>query len=854
MKNWLSLCLWGVLAALIIGCSATVDEEDAAGSSENNTVSIQSISINSSQDFYETQGGSRLATKILFGIKACLKDRILNESYAGMEYSIAGDGMNKEQASDSNGCLYWDEEIVFDYKNETPVYFFNKVITGKNPLNISLNAKYAINPWKGSLVDLTRHATVPAEFQNPLKDGEELKNLDLDQATIRFGGMVSANDSSSNEQKLKVVFQSCIKTLSEFGAIVGLKNRPVKVSVLDMESGEVESIIEGKTTTINACLSLSWDSHFDQFAGNRWYEKLLKVEILGGPYKGKVLEREFYINPVQRGRLFGWDSLNGNPPSNPQTDKEAKIHLERIKYTFIGNEENGYKINKYLDLSFVKSYLVELEPKVDLGHDFEGDNMFRPISSGRFKLRFMLLAPKAGDLEITNENIHKFQVLSGDEVEVEAINGRILGKVNLKLDFTSLPLAQTRTMAVVELSPMDDESPLQPALVSGQFFSSSHQFSIGLRDYNQLDSQSKLSEVRGSFQEYFKEVEGIKRDVAPTPSWKIKPFGLFHELHKNAPGLENIKISGYRNMDKVHGFKLNKNDFTSLMNGKASDKIKQKFCKSLFPTYIERGILWDSTKNHPMFWKCTLKPSDYISFRKLNHIESIDSQPVRTYSATDRINIGTGFFMYKSDSNRTSRSKRWSAGAGLSAKFEIPFISGVGVGGGVNYDVAYMKSKDLTIGNTTRGSFSRTRNIYSDMITLNFDAKVRECVFVEGLYYTDPKTKQEAKSSKRFHICDHQVLKKNMDESWYYIGESNPTMTLLRDRWSEKENKMVKVLRGQGNFEKFYNLMADDTKVVFLRKIDTIQSPDAYYKRFYSEKGRSGRVLLDGALPGIIEQ
>jgi len=234
----------------------------------------------------------------------------------------------------------------------------------------------------------------------------------------------------------------------------------------------------------------------------------------------------------------------------------------------------------------------------------------------------------------------------------------------------------------------------------------------------------------------------------------------------------------------------------------------------------------------------------------LKHIQKITSIPERVYSSTDRINIGSGFFFFQSESERESRSRRWSTGADIGMKFEIPFLKIVSAGAKTSYDISYMTSKDLSTGSTSRGSLSRTRNIYADMLRLRFEANTLSCLNIQGEYYQDGKTIK--RSPKRIQICENSLKKEMNEESWYYMGESDPTMSMLRDRWSHKENMMIKLLRGQKNFEAFYNLMADDTKVVFLQKVETLKGPDAYYSRIYSDQQKAPSIE-DGAIPGTID-
>ena len=107
------------------------------------------------------------------------------------------------------------------------------------------------------------------------------------------------------------------------------------------------------------------------------------------------------------------------------------------------------------------------------------------------------------------------------------------------------------------------------------------------------------------------------------------------------------------------------------------------------------------------------------------------------------------------------------------------------------------------------------------------------------------------KMKKRAQVCEDQAHEEWIEESWYYINEPLPVESAMTDRWDPGEAYFAKVIRGKANYQRFYNLMADKTKVIHLRKMDTLQSNNTLLRDFYRPSDKTP-VLDDGGIPGII--
>lgn len=828
-----------VSIAFLSSCSLKVDD-DAQNDKVAAPIILDSLSISSVQKVYDNALSITRPTHKKFLVKACFKETVLLESIRSHQFMV--DGIS--YTSDANGCLFWSETAAMGSSMQERYVRFSKEIVLSGNFKGRIKVDYAFNLFNDSFVNL-QHTDLPEDaFQATAK--EELKvDFDMTDLTIYFGGYDSAHDDSRTNKNVISKWIGCFKYKVDMNS---LSNQIVEMKVIG-EDGEVVQEIVNKTD-LKGCLRANIYTEYDQFQPIRWIPRKLVVKVVEGPLIGQVLEREIYINPWVNGRNHGWDSRAGEPPSNPVGEK-AKLFVDNVRYTFLGNKENGYKLNKYLDLAVTKSYLIELRPKIDRGHSFSSNRMIEDIYTGRYRLRIGILGANSGTAELTAESAAKFNYITGAEKEVEVVNNKIITSIDLPFRFEDLAESSARTIAVIELSPITDDTNLQPVVVSGNFLASSHQLSVGLRPHNNnLDVQSELNISNFLLAEKLDNISN-KEDpsVALESKWKGNTIDLFNALHQD----NKLKQDPISELPKLN---IAKADLDGLVSGKSSRKVKRQLCDSFYPKKKSTGLFYDSYTYPIEYSDCLRDPDKHIEVTGHKHILDILGKPQKLYTSTDKISIGTGFIVFDGKSRRSSVSKRISFGAGLSSKLEIPFLKILSLGIGVNADIAKMWSKDQTSGTTSRAQFSRSRNLFVDEIKLGFNAISKRCALIQGKLRNESiggwlsSATAEKHNKKRFQICDKTSTKEWLEESWFYIGEQKPSHSMLRDPWSISENYLGKIIRGSKNYELFYNLMTDDTKVIFLEKVEVMQDNDTYIQSFYKPKERA--LLKDMSIPGTI--
>lgn len=850
-----------IIGQSLMSCSSGVDE-DVNTSSTNGNLVLSNLRFSSPQDVFENAATVTRATHKTFMVTLCLKESVFLEPVMNQQFSV-NTKSSTSVASDANGCMRWTEKVEMKASFQNRYVLFNRTVSTNGLYSGSLNVKFAFNMFTNSFVDL-QHETLPED--QLITAGKEDLNVDFDMTdlTIYFGGYDTQHDDSRANKRVITKWIGCFKIKADMSSV---SSQILEMKVLD-ENGDVVQEVVNKTD-LRGCLRANIYTQYDQFQPTRWIPRRLVVRAVDGPLKGQVLNRDIYINPWVNGRNHGWDSRAGEPPQNPVGEK-AKLHLDNVRYTFLGNKEEGYKVNKYLDLSVAKSYLVELTPKINRGHSYSTNRIIESIYTGHFLLKVSILAATKGATELTAENIDQFKFISGTQKEVEVINNKILTTIDLPFRFDQLTDSSARTIAVLELSPKDPEAfNLQPVIVSGKFLASTHQLSVGLRPHDRdLIAQSELNITNDILREKLNPIDELMKSAELDSKWKGQPSDIFLQLHKDNPLKQDniVTLKRSRSSRVLVEDQITKDDFNKIYADPVKKENLNKVCSYFFPKKLVEGILWDSYNFPAEYHGCRRNPSKYIKGTSFKHIEKILGKPQKVYTSSDKIGLGTGFLVYSGESRRTAVSKRVSFGGGLSAKLEIPFLKILSLGAGVNADIAKIWTRDESQGTTSRAQFSRSRTLFVDELKLGFEAEIQSCVLFEGVEYeivnsgayygmgygmmANYQTEKKL-NKKRLRICADANQKEWLEESWFYVGEQRPRDSIIRDPWSISENYLGKIIRGRDNYELFYNLMTDDTKVIYLEKIDKLPSNTSMLERFYKDK--TVPVLEDMAIPGTIK-
>ncbi|MCP4913418.1 MAG: hypothetical protein GY909_09870 [Oligoflexia bacterium] len=457
-KKLSSLSMLAIML-LVVSCKSKVEDKT---NQSNQMIAVDRLSkIN---DLPITADGLDTSPiiKRKVSVQACLVDRATNKQLKNTQVEITGLG---SRSLDHNGCTTWEHQYHVDVSGALQCHTEKKDIkvTGTD---FQATLTYQYDSQSAQFYDLSKTSGCSEKQANLRANVAGESNLILDTIYLTSGGTPEKIRSDVRHQKYTTKLKSCLR--SRFN------NRPVANTVINIRIDDINKeaqpvVLNNVLTDAQGCFEQNYVSEFEQFKYSHWMTKGLTVNIPFGTFEGETVSRIFYVNPWEQERnLFGMDSKNGTPEENPKKVFN-KFHIDGVMYIQIGNDIENFKVNNYLGLTMSKSYQIVLNPKIDRGHLFNNKaTRYVKVRDGKFKLSFIVLAPNKADIELTHENFHKFEYITGAESVVNVKDGTINSLINLPIKLTDLPRLATRTVSVFKLEPLSDTG-LRETLVTGFF-------------------------------------------------------------------------------------------------------------------------------------------------------------------------------------------------------------------------------------------------------------------------------------------------------------------------------------------------------------------------------------------------
>ena len=848
---------------LFIGCSASVeDEEETSQVKEESNFVISSIKmVSTPQQIFENTDAVSRPTHKKYKFKACFKDSIFVDNLRFARFQISE--KNKTYTADSEGCIRWSEVLEYKTSVGNRYHKLERTIKSASQFKGETTVPFAVNVITNRFIDL-RNEEIPDNSDQILTKDDREVEFEMTRIKLRFGGYSMRHNDSRALKEVFSMGKACFNYKIDKKPLV---RKNLTIELVDQEGNVVQT--KGPVTTkLDGCLPLSIKTKFDQFDEMQWLKRTLKVKILEGKISGQVLEKDFFVNPWMKSFNHFWDSRYGEAPQNP-TGESAKLHFDHVDIAFHGNKEDAFKVNHYMDMSLTKRYLLTFEPKINRSHNFSTNQIVDPIFTGEFLVRVAVLSPKKGNTELTTKNLDDFKFLSGAEEKVNVIDGKIITNIDLPFKFKDMPKVGRRTIIVMELTSLDPEAEnLNPIITSGQFLPTEKKQNLYLRPHTRnLPMDYKLNIKRPKLMAKLQMINDVNSHKDKLESdWQGSSMQIFHALTRNQEGKDPYLTIPFKKAQRLLPTELTKSELKTLRKNPENKEALKKLCRYYFKKEFIDGW-FPHHKEHPAYRRCQRNPQKYINVKPVKHVHEVHSSPKKLFTNNnDRIDIGTGFVAFDSDSDRQSTATRHSLSGGLDLK--IPFFSIFSAGGGYKTEISSMQSQDQAEGSQFQSRISRSRTMYVDQIQLGFDATVKNCLLIEGTEY---KTfdyqgygfslyvgimgdfqSETHKMKKRAQICEDEAQKEWVEESWYYINEPLPYESGLTDRLSPDEAYFAKILRGEENYQKFYNLMSDTTKVIHLRKLENLENNNELIDQIYKPK-EGYPFLNDGGIPGIIQ-
>ncbi|CBW26634.1 putative exported protein [Halobacteriovorax marinus SJ] len=447
-----------LVATLTASCSFGV--KDKKENSNTNALQLSSFSKVSSQNLISASSGiNQAAEDVRFTLRACLKDPTGVRNLNAKTVTISGIGGSLQ--TDASGCVTWSEVKKIDYskvvncKEETRTLSIPEEGT-------SVVLKYAIDPTENTFTDLTKVGAKGCQNENnsALTKNDMESKLILDEVKLAIKANSTIHKRSDTKyQEYQMEFSSCLYARRTEAAI---KNRNIEVTFYVPEIEETNKI--NVETNHKGCFKYRTNTKYEQHNYSHWMNAKFTAKVLEGPLAEEEVETGLLLNPWDNDLV---DQRFGKAQENPLKET-SRFQINGVMYILIGNNVNNFSVNEHLNLTVSKTYQIVLNPRIDRGHRFNTPR-FADVEGGRFKLKFMILAPNNAEMEIDKNNFENFTYITGAEKEVEVVNGTINTLIDLPIKVSDMPRMALRTVSVFKLEPIDKEIGLRQRVVTGFF-------------------------------------------------------------------------------------------------------------------------------------------------------------------------------------------------------------------------------------------------------------------------------------------------------------------------------------------------------------------------------------------------
>ena len=768
------------LLTSLIGCKSKVED---ISEEENQVVQVESIAIESKQEIKSSLAQNAYIEKKNYTIKACLVESAMGQKMSFQKVEVLNTKTKKPE-TDGSGCVFWNHSLDFDYTGQNRCQVFEKKIKiGRS--NHVANIRYSVDMVTDELSDLSKgDGCTYQKKSDKLKAFSNGEKIFMDDIKLFFAGDASLNKSDIKVRSFDTKLSTCLRDKINN---LPLSNTAIDIKIEDYENQNKEIVVKNIYTNDQGCFNRNFISDYRQYEYSHWMRKGLFITIKEGPFSGEVSARDFYLNPWEPNRaIFGMDSRDGKPKENP-IKKNNKIHIDGVMYVQVGNDIKNFKVNNYLGLTVSKSYQVVLHPRIDKGHLFtSGAARYHKVRDGKFRLKFMLLAPKKAHIEMDERNFSDFKYITGAEKVVEVKDGTINALVNLPIKLTDLPRLATRTLSVFKLEPIK-EIGLRDTVVTGFFkakitwiktnviqskiLQTSEKELASKYDKSTHDAVMAKLEKGANLDAYLNNVEDLadlgasKEDVEDMQRHQYKQY--IEHLFANITSHTSDKVYGdpeiFTESPKQMFIRHLKKDnpkiklltskdsqlkeekvFThidekviesfydkGIKSNKTTKAFLERLCRKIFPEreYSNRFSKWlDSTRDVD-YNRCVGKPERFFEMTKSLHSTKID-KTIPLYSNGFNMTIGSRFITNYSEAQTEYLSKRVGADIG----FKIPL--GEFFGAGVKlFDVSYTWSDSESTQTSLGDDVSTQKQVIVEKFNIMLDGQFEKCVFLKGKKY-----------------------------------------------------------------------------------------------------------------------
>ena len=896
------LVLCGLIPFTFLGCRNGVEDLGSENLAINSNIDMVSLVLADTQEirFDQNRADSPIEKKHYL-LKACFVELKLGQSMGHRPVSVVEQnerGRILKGTTNSSGCLFWRQNIDYDITGRNNCRPYQKKISFHQSGD-KLTLNYTIDVHNDIVSDLSKSQGCllqPGEWaydwqlldqleeysdtslgllSSPLSDEDEgggitapnpvqeerdkSEPISMKPIEFKYTGEEGPQRSELKFLKYSAEVFTCLH-YKYIDAVVA--DISVDISIVGFRGDAKEVLIEeGNKTDGDGCFTQYFSAKYEQYKYSNWKRNQLQVLLKEGPLAGHTLAQDFYTNPWESdsANIFGIDPRYGKVREN-DLPRYNKMQINEIIYAKIGNNIGKFEVNDRLELIISKTYQFIIFPKIDRGYLFnKSSDRYIDLKDGKFKLKFILLAPNRPDIIMDESNYRDFHYISGYEGIVEVKDGIISILADLPIRLADLPRLATRTTSILKLEPYTEkeEHPgLLPSTVRGVFMArrpwirinairsgilndysgnSFHRYTADdhervvdhLRESNQVPDDEALpveeiisSENKG-YREYVENLlDNIPRLIDYTYEVQEDP-----EEHSSQLLVDNLKESSFPDEEIV---------IKRMGETKGVEELFERGLANIKEDQELKDLMGIICQSMPVkkrkINRCKRKPWDYFEAgHRFLHASSIDnSWPL--YSNGFNINVGSRFFASYDEISKQELSRRtgfdlrltYDGGKGSSRR---PLFSRFGHGVGIRlWDVTYNVSDSNQSKNSIGDYITTLDRITVERFVIRVAGQFERCVLLNG---------KEAEYLN-FYVCSNP-FPLTMDEDWYFLQSdlASDTYKILTDPTGPTEIRFIKTLRGMANFEELVLAFNDDTKAYLIEDMSATEHPSQkFYENF----------------------
>lgn len=641
------------------------------------------------------------------------------------------------------------------------------------------------------------------ETKSTMSDEE---NVELTELIVLSDSVISDNNSNSHKSR-KLTVKSCFVDSFSGAAVYNYANKEFVLKIQNPKDVNIE--IKSKNLDVNGCLQFSVLLKYAIFAKNTYLSN--KINVF-------VAEKKFEI-PIAIHANKNFLDLRKNVLSAQESvGVDHELVVDSISYGQIGNKEDSYFVDRFVQLFFEKKFFVNFNPNV-ITHNSDSETpVLKGLSFGELTLRYRYYV--GIDKEYDNEvlDLSAFKLIStGESKGIISKAGNVYSQFSLPLEVSDALYLSTKGYLVVDVIPTGELEMLAPLQVAIEFYGTS---SV---DNSKAFTRLNLPDHKLDSLEY---AQGLDRLFENSLAKKIDKSSIdlyLNYLKSNFEKFENLKridskefLSSTQAIDaKITNVDLRLLSQINSIIPKAGG-LRVKLCDLMYPALFE--VL--SRKN------CNSQINEVLKISNGSHIEDVvylnlfeQRNRVATANFDKRLEVndgdisrGSGFMVSNGDRSGITHGEHSGLSESVSSNIFYDGPPGVFM-----LSAGISKSHEVFT-NSDNTKFQMILNRYSSQLTpiklnynsigLSFPANVKKCTLIENL----------KDASRSLFICDSDAMKKMITQKWFYIGEADARKHgVLTDGVKVGDKNFLRIIRGEENFKKVWSLFEqEDAKAIIV--------------------------------------